>query len=360
MQPADNPQQGQHPPHQGPYPQQQGQHPQQQGPYPSQQGPYPPQQGPYPPQQGPYPPQQGPYPPQQGPYPPQQGPYPPHQGPYPQQQGPYPPQQPSHAPPNFPAPISDPWQHLLLGNDIIVSEKANYAEVLSNLEANNQYDVFANGKEKVLRIKEKTGAVHRNCCGSRRGFKFTFFDANDSQTRLMEMSRKWYCVCCGIVGNNCTTIKELDGDLTKDLAVIRQGSFRCKPRFLVDSLGDQEPGDMKLTGPVLLCQFQLLQTKFTLHTKYGDVVIRKEIKSTDALVKQLFSDASVLRITIPTEIKNEKYGVKIAQIALAVAIVLDMTYFEQGAGNNRGMLGNRMNNANGSDFGNCCDIFGRD
>ncbi|MEN2500157.1 MAG: hypothetical protein MHMPM18_004324, partial [Marteilia pararefringens] len=204
------------------------------------------------------------------------------------------------------------------------------------------YDILIDGKEKLLKVKENTGAVQRNCCGSSRGFKFNIFAHSDPESLLMEMSRDWYCDCCGIVGNNCTTVKGVDGDLTKDLAVIRQGKCDCKPRFFVDSLGDQELGDMELTGPCLVCEFQLIETKFILHTKHGDVVIKKEVRSADALVKQLFSDASVLRITIPTGIKNDKYGVKIAKIALAVAIVLDMAYFEEGLGDNQGMLGNQM------------------
>ncbi|XP_066298101.1 phospholipid scramblase 1-like [Branchiostoma lanceolatum] len=225
-----------------------------------------------------------------------------------------------------PVPIGCPpgLEYLTQIDQLLVKQKVELLEVLSDIETKNKYVIKNSMGQKVYYAYEDSSFCTRMCCGNRRGFRIIVVDNNEKE--VIRVKRKYKCcggiACCANLGCAAHEIK-VQAPPGTTIGYARQQCTCWKPHFSVRNADHDTVFDVK--GPCCIWSGACYRcdTDFKVYSPDGHTVVGKVSRQHAGFIKEAFSDATNMSVTFPMDL-----DVKMKATMLGLAFLIDFMYFE--------------------------------
>jgi len=231
-------------------------------------------------------------------------------------------------------------EYLTQLDQIIVKQKKEVIEILTDFETANKYKIFNAMGQQIYSAKEKSDCCTRQLAGSLRGFSMKIED--NFQNEVIHLKRPdcrcaspWgmacllssitCCLvpawCCNLCGDSCLQEMEVYSPPGSLVGSVQQKMTKWTPEFWIKDASGNEI--LKIRGPC--CQLRCCDdVEFKVLTLFGDQQIGKVTKQWSGPFKELLTDADNFYITFPMDL-----DVKAKATLLGALFLIDFLYFEK-------------------------------
>lgn len=212
-------------------------------------------------------------------------------------------------------------EYLAQVDQLLIKQKKEGLEVLTNFEMANEYLVLNTTGQMVYNCKEESNVCIRQCLSASRPFVMHVNDGTN--TEVIRITRP--CKACPSLfsfSECCADRVEVEAPIGQPIGRVMQVYDGCSIRYnILDASGDVI---LQIHGPsVCHCSCIGQDIKFELMTKDGSTVIGKISKQWANLLQELFTDADNFGVKFPMDL-----DVKAKALALAAVMLIDFMYFE--------------------------------
>lgn len=206
-------------------------------------------------------------------------------------------------------------EYLAQIDQLLVRQKVELLEVLTDFETKNKYLVTNTLGQKVYFAGEESDCCSRNCCGPIRPFQMKIIDNFGQQ--VINLHRPLACQNCCFPC--CLQSMEISSPPGTIIGVVEQKWSIFTPKFVVKNASGDEM--LRIEGPCCTCRC-CADVKFHVYSLSG-TKIGTISKQWTGIVKESLTDADNFGITFPADL-----DVKMKASLLGALFLIDMMYFE--------------------------------
>ncbi|CAB3407663.1 unnamed protein product [Caenorhabditis bovis] len=217
-------------------------------------------------------------------------------------------------------------EYLTLLDCVIVHQKKELMEIVSDFEMNNRYVLKNAAGQQAYFALEESGCCERQFCGPRRGFTIHIVD--NFQKEVLTVRRDFkclsstYCAMCMCCKTECT----ITSPSTGVVGSARQSFGCCSVNLdILDANGD---AIFKIEGPCCLTLISCSDKEFPIKTMDG-VIVGAITQKWGGCCKEAFTDADTFQVTFPLDL-----DVKMKAVLLGATFLIDFLQFEEPKHNN--------------------------
>jgi len=214
-------------------------------------------------------------------------------------------------------------EYLTQIDQLLVKQKVEIMELLTNFETANKYEVKNSMGQTVYKAKEHSGCCNRQCCGPLRKFKMKI--ADNTGREVLQLDRPLNCrdCCFPCCLQEMTVSSPITGEV---MGYIKQEWHFYLPKFSIQNA--QGETVLKMTGPFCACSC-CSDVEFPVTSTDGSKV-GQLTKQWTGFVKEAFTDADNFGIKFPLDL-----DVKMKAVLLGAIFLIDFMYFEENPDSNR-------------------------
>nr|XP_012617862.1 phospholipid scramblase 2-like [Microcebus murinus] len=201
-------------------------------------------------------------------------------------------------------------------NQLIVCQRFDLLEVLSNLETSKTYEIMNNQGQRIYFAEERYNWFLQCLCGSSRPFTMTIYD--NVGRDVIALHKALRCSCCW---SSCYPQKlKVESPPGETIGYVYQYFHPFFPKFKIKN--ENKEDIMKIRGPcVLFCC--LTNLNFNLLPMDEQMVIGKISKPYPGFVRRLLRNGNTFGIQFPFDL-----DVKMKALILGASFLIDYMYFE--------------------------------
>ena len=201
-------------------------------------------------------------------------------------------------------------------DQVLVKQKIELLELVTDLETANQYEISNNMGQKFFTAEEDSNFCARQCCGPERGFEIAISDISGS--KILHMSRPFKCCNCICFPCNKHELVVKHAISDQVLGSVKQ-NWSIFPSFKVrDDTGQHV---FNIEGPCSLfhcCQDINFEVTDLNGVKLGNIQ-----KQFSGIGMEMMTDADNFNVSFPVDL-----DVKLKAVLLSALFLIDFMYFE--------------------------------
>lgn len=207
-------------------------------------------------------------------------------------------------------------EYLTVLEQLLVSQKIEKLELLSNFEFENRFKVKNSLGQNVYSAFEESDCCTRNICGPQRPFEMKILD--NFKNEVLHISRPFRCDLFGCFPS-CMSMIEVSAPPGQVIGTVERVFTFIKPKFRVkNSFGDVV---MTIVGPA--CFFKCCSDITMKVFGVNNEEIGKITKQWSGLGRELFTDADYFSVTFPLNL-----DVRMKALLFAAVFLIDITFYE--------------------------------
>ncbi|XP_067939521.1 phospholipid scramblase 1-like [Watersipora subatra] len=212
-----------------------------------------------------------------------------------------------------------------------IRQQVELLEAFTGFEQANKYEILNSINQRVYFAVERTDCCTRNCCGNKRPFEISLYDAY--QREVLKLKRylradSCFCPCCLQKMEVFTASEQM-------LGCVKQTWSVCKPHYNIRD--SQENVVMTMQGPCFTSSC-CGDVNFEILDKTGTTRLGLLTKQFSGVIREVFTDADHFMISFPIDL-----DVATKATLLGAAFLVDFMFFEKNSqgksGDGIGMLG---------------------
>lgn len=214
-------------------------------------------------------------------------------------------------------------EYLTLIDQILIKQKAEVLETLTDIETQNKYKLVNSAGQQVYFATEETDTCLRQICGSVRGFVMHIVDNHGQE--VMRVSRDFkcsagccWCICC----KACALEVIIEAPVGEVIGKVKQTCSFLRPYFHITTPEDEIV--LKIRGPVAQVPFCVAGQDFQVIAPDKNTTVGKISKERTGLIKEMFTRADNFGVTFPMNL-----DVKSKAAMIGAVFLIDLMYFER-------------------------------
>ncbi|EPB73817.1 hypothetical protein ANCCEY_07107 [Ancylostoma ceylanicum] len=203
-------------------------------------------------------------------------------------------------------------------NGLVVKQRVQMIEVITGIDVNNKYDIYAPTGELLFHAYEKSRFLMRFCAGSRRPFEMHIIDAAGQE--FIRVKRKFSCCSCR--GDDqpklrccCNEAIKVESPPGNEIGRVYQTCGTMLKFYVCDASGRIA----KIVGPSFLgmgcCTCCYPNKVFRIYADDG-TEIGTITKKFGGLLKELFTNADIFHVEFPEDFSVEEKSLILSTVFL--------------------------------------------
>ncbi|KJH46035.1 Scramblase [Dictyocaulus viviparus] len=236
-------------------------------------------------------------------------------------------------------------------NAVLIQQKLELAEIVLDVETQNQYDILTMDNKLLFRVAEQSSFCVRCCCRNRRGFSMHVMDGNKNSANkflltllanlhdrsiilksddimavhvVMKVNRSFQCCQCRCACIFCSCDKiNVEAPPGKQIGFVRQ---KCGLTIKLDVFDADENKFAYIIGPTWCCGCYPCcgrEKVFKIYSSRDDSCIGTITKLWGGVIKEFFTDADSFKVEFPIDM-----SIPAKAVLIGTAFLIDFIAFE--------------------------------